>query len=106
MPAPMMPAPNTPTDLIGFGLTFASRDAGVFLVAIGEEEDVDQRAIDRRAEQLGNALGFGLAGRFDIDAGRAEHHFERGERRRILPLGLLLDVGRGRGAQEPQLGFV
>ena len=56
MPWPMMPAPITPTDLDRPRLDVAAVDAGVFLVAIGEEENVDQRAIDRRAEQLGHRL--------------------------------------------------
>ena len=90
----MMPAPITPTELIGLRLDVGLRDARVFLVAVGEEENVDQGPIDRRAEQLGHALGFLLAGASMSSAGRSEHHFQRGQRGRIMPAGLLLDIAR------------
>ena len=86
MPAPMMPAPTTPTDLIGFGLTSGFVDAGVFLVAVGEEEDVDQRPIDRRAEQVGQTLGLCSQAASRSPPADAEHQFQRRERGRIMPL--------------------
>ena len=67
MPAPMMPAPTTPTDLIGRGATSGRSTPVIFLVAVGEEEDVDQGPIDRRAEQAGHPFGFLLAGRVDVE---------------------------------------
>ena len=75
------------------------------LVEIAQEEDVEQRAIDRRAEERRKAFGFHLAGGFDVDAGGAEHHLQRGERRRVVALGLTLDVGARRGAEEAELGL-
>ena len=98
-----MPAPTTPADAILCGFD-ALGNAGVFLVAVGEEEHIQQRPIDRRAEQLGELLGLHLAGRLDVDAGGAEHHFQRGERGRVVALGLLLDVGAGRRAEEAEFG--
>ena len=104
MPCPITPAPTTPADAIFRGSTSAATPR-VFLVAIVQEEHVEQCAIDRRAEELGKLFGFHLAGRFDIDAGRAEHDLQRRERRRVVALGLLLDVGAGRCAEEAELGF-
>ena len=78
-------------------------DTGVFLVAVGEEEHIQQRPIDRRAEELGEFLGLHLAGGFEIDAGRAEHQLERRERGRVVALGLLLDVGARGRAEEAEL---
>ena len=54
---------------------------------------------------FGELLGLHLAGRFDIEPGRAEHHLQRRERRRVVAFGLLLDVRAGRRAEEAKLGF-
>ena len=53
------------------------RHARILLVPIAQEEDVQKRPIDRRAEQLRKFLGLHLAGSFQINAGRAEHQFQR-----------------------------
>ena len=66
-------------------------DAGVFLVAVREEEDVDERSIDRRAEQRRHPLGFFFASRINVGHRCAEHDFERRQRGRVMPFRLLLD---------------
>ena len=102
MPCPITPAPTTPADVILCGSTPLATP-GSFLLRSREEKHVEQRSIDRRAEELGEFLGFHLAGRFEIDAGGAEHQLERRERGRVVALGLLLDVRARRRAEEAEL---
>ena len=99
----MTPAPTTPADVIFRG--DVAFDAGAFLIAVLQEEHVEKCPIDRRAEQLRELFRLHLAGRFDVDARRAEHDFQRRERRRVVALGLLLDISAGGGAEETELGF-
>ena len=56
-----------------FSRRHVALDTARFLVAIAQEEHVEQCPVDRRAEQLWKLLGLHLAGRVDVDAGRAEH---------------------------------
>ena len=65
MPAPMMPAP---IDADRADSAAARRRSGrrpVFFVVVGEEEDIDQGPIDRRAEQAGHPFGLLIAGRVE-----------------------------------------
>ena len=105
MPWPITPAPTTPADAIFRGFDVGLTTPASFLLRSVQEEHVEQRPVDRRAEQLGELFGLHLAGRLDIDAGRTEHDFQRRQRRRVVALGLLLDVGARRRAEEAELGF-
>ena len=99
------PGPVNPQRIDLAGLDSRIVHARVFFVPVREEKHVDQRAVDRRAEQRGEPFGFQAAGSFQVQRGGFDHRFQGGHRGRVVSFGLLLDVGAARGGQKGQLGF-